>query len=54
MRCRTQLAFHPVHAASNNRRRAVNGLCVRAAGAGGQYAPAALDWRFWAAPQLHR
>jgi hypothetical protein len=32
----------------------VNGLRDRAAGAGGQHAPAALDWRFWAAPQLHR
>jgi len=26
----------------------VNGLYVRAAGAGRQYAPAALDQRFWA------
>jgi hypothetical protein len=32
----------------------VNGLRVRAADAGGQYAPAALYRRFWAAPQLHR
>jgi hypothetical protein len=32
----------------------VNGLCVREAGAGRQYVPAALVGRFWAAPQLHR
>jgi hypothetical protein len=32
----------------------VNGGRFRAAGAGRQCAPAALGWRFWAAPQLHR
>jgi hypothetical protein len=32
----------------------VIGLCVRAAGAGRQYAPAALVERFWAAPQRKR
>jgi hypothetical protein len=30
----------------------VNGLCVRAAGARRQCAPAALDRRLWATPQL--
>jgi hypothetical protein len=30
----------------------VNGLCVRAAGAGRQYAPAAPDRRFWAPPNF--
>ncbi len=29
-------------------------VCVRAAGAGRQCAPAALGRRLWAAPQLHR
>jgi len=31
----------------------VNGVWLRAAGAGRQCAPAALGMRFWAAPQLH-
>jgi hypothetical protein len=31
----------------------VNGLWLRAAADGRHCAPAALDWRFWAAPQLH-
>jgi hypothetical protein len=30
----------------------VNGLCLRAAGAGRQCAPAALGERFWAAPNF--
>lgn len=32
----------------------MNDLRVRAAGAGRQFAPAALGGRFWAAPQLYR
>ena len=32
----------------------MKGGWLRAAGAWGQCAPTALDWRFWAAPQLHR
>jgi len=34
--------------------RSVTRLCGGAAGAGRDCAPAALDRRFWAAPQLHR
>ena len=41
-------------AANESSEGSVNGRWLGAAGAGRDCAPAALDWRFWAAPQPYR
>jgi hypothetical protein len=54
LRCRTRLTSNqgrgtPLYSLEGS----VNGLWL-GAGAGSVYAPAALGWRYWAAPELHR